>query len=101
MSPRSPGARAVYSFLSRYTAEQFVDMALKVLNTVCMKRGRDNTVIADCTDTDVAPDLNWFPAQDQEGRPRGPGVQVGLLPIEGLPHHIGMKLVPGDKLSFT
>ncbi|GCC10305.1 hypothetical protein IPdc08_00328 [archaeon] len=40
-----PRTATLYSFLSKFTAEQFVEMVLKVLNTICQNQNKDNTVI--------------------------------------------------------
>jgi hypothetical protein len=85
----APGTTAVYRFLSRYTAEQFIDMSLKVLNTVCKKPGRDKTVIADCTD--IVLDLNWFRRRIRKADLEEREFKWGYSPSKG--YYIGMKLV--------
>ena len=56
---KPPRADQVYRFMSRYEAQQFIEMVLKILNLICKKRDDGTeTVIADCTD--IAVDLNWF-----------------------------------------
>lgn len=54
-----PDAQDVYRFLSRFTADQFVEMVLKLLNSLCGQRnGEKATIIVDTTDLRL--DLNWF-----------------------------------------
>jgi hypothetical protein len=87
--PTVPGTKAVYSFLSRFTAEQFVDMVLKVLNSICKKQARNKTVIADCTD--IALDLNWFKRRIKKADLEDREFRWGYSPSKG--YYIGMKLV--------
>ncbi len=84
-----PKAGTIYRFLSRFTAEQFVEMALKVLNSVCEKRGRDKTLIADCTD--IALDLNWFRRKIKKADLEDREFKWGYSPSKG--YYLGMKLV--------
>jgi hypothetical protein len=84
-----PRAKAIYSFLSRFTAEQFVEMVLKVLNGICEKRGREKTVIADCTD--IALDLNWFRKKIKKADLEDREFKWGYSPSKK--YYIGMKLV--------
>lgn len=84
-----PGTKAVYSFLSRFRAEQFVEMVLKVLNNICKKHDRGKTVIADCTD--IALDLNWFKRKIKKADLEDREFKWGYSPSKG--YYIGMKLV--------
>ncbi|MDY6966990.1 MAG: hypothetical protein SVM80_13715 [Halobacteriota archaeon] len=57
--PDPLSAQQIYSFLSRFTEEQFTYMVLRIFNTLCHKRGRRRTkIFVDATDIQV--DLNWF-----------------------------------------
>jgi hypothetical protein len=54
-----PDADEVYRFLSELAPDQFIEMSLKILNSICRGRGRGRTmIIADSTDVSV--DINWF-----------------------------------------
>ncbi len=55
-----PDAGEVYRFLSELESAQFVEMTLKILNSICgvrICRGK-TTIIIDSTDVSV--DINWF-----------------------------------------
>lgn len=80
---------AVSKFLSRFTAEQFIEMVLKVLNSVCKNHSRDKTVIADCTD--ITLDLNWFRRRIKKADLEDREFKWGYSPSKG--YYIGMKLV--------
>lgn len=54
-----PEAKDGYRLLSRFTVEQFVDMVLRIVNTVCGKRKSGKIMIIDDT-TNLTVDLNWF-----------------------------------------
>ena len=84
-----PRTATLYSFLSRFTAEQFVDMVLKVLNTICQNNNRDNTVIVDCTD--ISLDINWFRRRIRKADLECKEFKWGYSPSKG--YYIGMKLV--------
>lgn len=57
--PDPLSAQQIYSFLSRFTEEQFIELVLKILNTLCHKRSRGRAkMFVDSTDIHV--DLNWF-----------------------------------------
>jgi hypothetical protein len=84
-----PKTGTIYRFLGRFTAEQFVEMVLKVLNSVCSKRGRGKTVIADCTD--ITLDLNWFRKKIKKADLEDREFKWGYSPSKG--YYIGMKIV--------
>jgi hypothetical protein len=54
-----PSAKQVYRFLSRFSEEQFVEVVIKIVNTICSKRGKGKTTII-VDSTDVSIDINWF-----------------------------------------
>ncbi len=54
-----PDAKEVYRLLSRFTVEQFVDMVLRVVNTVCGKRKSGKIMIIGDT-TNLTVNINWF-----------------------------------------
>jgi hypothetical protein len=87
--PEVPGTMAVSKFLSRFTAEQFIEMVLQVLNSVCKNRKRDKTVLADCTD--ITLDLNWFRRRIKKADLEDREFKWGYSPSKG--YYIGMKLV--------
>jgi len=84
-----PKPSTVYRFLSRFTAEQFVEIILSVLNRVCENRRRDRTVIADCTD--IAIDLNWFKRKIKKADLEDREFKWAYSPSKS--YYIGMKLV--------
>ncbi len=54
-----PDADEVYRFLSELDPNQFIEMTLKILNSICGGRGRGKTTIL-IDSTDVSVDINWF-----------------------------------------
>jgi hypothetical protein len=48
----------IYSLLSKFNLNQFINMILRILNSVCKKRARNTRIIVDCTD--VSLDINYF-----------------------------------------
>ena len=85
----APKTVTVYSFLSRFTAKQFVEIVLKVLNTICQNNNRENTVIVDCTD--ISLDINWFRRRIRKADLECKEFKWGYSPSKG--YYIGMKLV--------
>ena len=53
-----PKTSYVYSFLSKFSLNDFIAMILRILNSITKRRARNTRVIIDCTDVSV--DLNWF-----------------------------------------
>jgi hypothetical protein len=54
-----PSEDEVYSIMSSFDPEQFINFAVGLLNNVCSRRKRGlNQIIIDSTDIDL--DLNWF-----------------------------------------
>jgi len=51
-----PKTSYVYSFLSKFSLNDFVNMVLRILNSITKRRARNTRVIIDCTDVSV--DLN-------------------------------------------
>ena len=54
-----PDAKEVYMLLSRFTVDQFADMAMRTVNAVCGKRKIGKTIIIGDT-TNLAVDINWL-----------------------------------------
>ena len=54
--------------MSKFSLNDFVNMVLRILNSITKRRARNSKLIIDCTDVSV--DLNWF---------RKPVKQVNLL----------------------
>jgi len=54
-----PSDRQIYSFLSRFSEDQFISLVLGILNSICSKRRiKKARIIVDSTD--IWLDLNWF-----------------------------------------
>jgi len=53
-----PKESYIYSFLSKFSLNDFVNMILRILNSIIKRRARNSKLIVDCTDVSV--DLNWF-----------------------------------------
>ncbi len=53
-----PKESYIYSFLSKFSLNSFINMVLRILNSITKRRARNNKLIVDCTD--VSLDLNWF-----------------------------------------
>jgi len=57
--PSPPSKTQVYSFLSRFSPEDFLNMVLGLLNSICSpRRGRLALILIDSTDIQV--NINWF-----------------------------------------
>jgi len=54
-----PDAEDIYRILSRFTLDPFMNMVLRIVNTVCGKRKRGKTIIIGDT-TNLTVDLNWL-----------------------------------------
>ena len=54
-----PDAKEVYSLLSRFKIDQFVDMVSRTINAVCGKRKRGKTIIIGDT-TNLTVNINRF-----------------------------------------
>ena len=54
-----PDAEDIYRFLSRFSADQFVNMVLSIINTTCGRRKRRKAVIIVDT-TNLTANINWF-----------------------------------------
>jgi hypothetical protein len=84
-----PTLQQLSSFLGRFTAEQFLQLVLGVLNQVCPPRQRGrNTLIVDSTEITV--DLNWFRKKYSKRALAARDYQWGFAPSKG--HYIGYKL---------
>ena len=48
----------IFSFLSKFSLNSFINMILRILNSITKRRARNSKLIVDCTDVSV--DINWF-----------------------------------------
>jgi hypothetical protein len=53
-----PTKNYIYSLLSKFELNQFIDMILRILNSITKKRQRNTRIIVDCTDLTL--DINFF-----------------------------------------
>jgi hypothetical protein len=84
-----PTAKQLASFLGRFTAAQFLQVVLGVLNTVCVPRPRGrNTLLVDATE--IAVDLNWFRKKYSKRALAARDYRWGFAPSKG--YYIGYKL---------
>jgi len=84
-----PTPKQVASFLGRFTASQFLQVVLGVLNTVCAPRPRGrNTLLVDATEITV--DLNWFRKKYTKRALAARDYRWGFAPSKG--YYIGYKL---------
>lgn len=84
-----PGAGQVYSFLARFSPEQFTGMVTGVLNTTCYTRRRGSRIIVD--PTDIMVDLNWFKRRIKKADLEERDFKWAYSPSKG--YYIGYKLV--------
>lgn len=85
-----PAAEEVYRFLSRFTADQFVEMVLKLLNSLCGSRKEGATAIVVDT-TDLRLNLNWF--RKNYGKAALADKEYKWAYSSSKGYYIGMKLV--------
>jgi len=84
-----PSPRQLYSFLGKFTADQFLQLVLGVLNTFCSPRQRGrSTIIVDSTEIRV--DLNWFRKKYTKRALEARDFKWGYSASKG--HYIGYKL---------
>lgn len=48
----------IYFLVSKFSLNQFINMILRILNSVCKKRARNSQIIGDCND--IRLDINHF-----------------------------------------
>lgn len=77
----------IYSLLSKFSLNQFIDMILRILNSVCKKRARNTRIIVDCTD--IRLDINHFRKPVRQRDLKGKEYKWGYS-AKGM--FIGMKL---------
>ncbi len=53
-----PKESYVYTFLSKFSLNGFINMILRILNAITKRRARNSKLIVDCTDISI--DVNWF-----------------------------------------
>ena len=85
-----PDAKEVYKLLSRFTVDQFVDMALKTVNAVCGKRKSVKTIIIGDTSY-LTVDINRFRKKYKRVVLKDKDYKWAYSRSKG--YYIGMKLV--------
>jgi len=85
-----PDAKEVYQLLSKFTVEQFVDMVLRVVNTVCGKRKSGKIMIIGDT-TNLTVNINWFKKKYTKADLKDKDYKWACSKSKGC--YIGMKLV--------
>jgi hypothetical protein len=85
-----PEANDVYRLLSRFTVEQFVDMVLRIVNTVCGKRKSGKIMIIGDT-TNLTVNINWFKKKYTKTNLKDKDYKWAYSKSKG--YYIGMKLV--------
>lgn len=85
-----PNADYVYRFLSNFTQEQFIEMTLKILNSICGKRSNGKTIIIGDS-TDISVDINWFRKKITKSSLENKDYKWGYSSSKG--YYLGMKLV--------
>jgi hypothetical protein len=85
-----PDAEDVYRFLSRFSADQFVNMVLSLINATCggLKRGK-TVIIVDTTNLTV--NINWFKKKYKKEDLKDKDYKWAYSKSKG--YYIGMKLV--------
>ena len=85
-----PEANEIYRFLSEFDPDQFVEMTLKILNSICSGRNRGKTTII--TDsTDVCVDINWFRNTYRKSDLENRDFKWAFSSSKG--HYLGFKLI--------
>jgi hypothetical protein len=82
-----PTKNYIYSLLSKFELNQFIDMILRILNSITKKRQRNTRIIVDCTDLTL--DINFFRNPVRQRDLEGKDYKWGYSP-KGM--FIGMKL---------
>ena len=82
-----PKESHVYSFLSKFSLNSFINMILRILNSITKRRVRNSKLIVDCTDVSV--DVNWFRKPVKQAKLEGKDYKWGYS-AKG--KFIGMKL---------
>jgi len=85
-----PDAKEVYRLLSRFTVEQFVDMVLRFVNTVCGGRKSGKIMIIGDT-TNLTVNINWFKKKYTKADLKDKDYKWAYSKSKG--YYIGMKLV--------
>jgi hypothetical protein len=85
-----PDAEDIYRILSRFTLDQFMNMVLRIVNTVCGKRKRGKTIIIGDT-TNLTVDLNWLRKKYKKEDLKDTDYKWAYSKSKG--YYIGMKLV--------
>jgi len=82
-----PKESYVYTFLSKFSLNGFINMILRILNSITKRRARNSRLIVDCTDVSV--DVNWFRRPVKQTNLRGKDYRWGYS-AKG--KFVGMKL---------
>ena len=83
-------AEDVYRFLSRFSADQFVNMVLSIINATCGRRKRGKAVIIVDT-TNLTVNINWFRKKYKKEDLKDKDYKWAYSKSKG--YYIGMKLV--------
>jgi len=82
-----PKESYIYSLLSKFSLNGFINMVLRILNSITKRRARNSKLIVDCTDVSV--DINWFRKPVKQANLEGKDYKWGYS-AKGC--FIGMKL---------
>lgn len=85
-----PDADEIYRFLSEFDPDQFMEMTLKILNSICKGRGRRRTTII-IDSTDVCVDINWFRNTYKKSDLEDRDFKWAFSSSKG--HYLGFKLI--------
>jgi len=85
-----PDAKEVYRLLNRFLVEQFVDMVLRIVNTVCGKRKSVKIMIIGDT-TNLTVNINWFKKKYTKANLKDNDYKWAYSKSKG--YYIGMKPV--------
>lgn len=85
-----PDAHEIYRFLSEFDPDQFMEMALKILNSICGGRSRGKTTII-IDSTDVCVDINWFRNTYKKSDLENRDFKWAYSSSKG--HYLGFKLI--------
>ena len=83
-------ADEIYRFLSEFDPDQFMEMTLKILNSICGGRDRKRTTII-IDSTDVCVDINWFRNTYKKSDLENRDFKWAYSSSKG--HYLGFKLI--------
>lgn len=87
-----PDADEIYRFVSEFDPDQFMEMTLKILNSICGGRDRTRTTII-IDSTDVCVDINWFRNNYRKSDLENRDFKWAFSSSKG--HYLGFKLILG------